>query len=182
VNSTQLLETVARLSSDLGETQSDCDELKSQLRSFSGELLPDEEMPVALPESFDPAKARAELDAKLLSVHKLRGQLSEAEASYKTARQEEIETAFSELKKKYRQTIVALLKSAVSFARSLEDAEQVRDESLRVTGQNRLPHIGPTFSHFSLHDHSSFMSHWIREARDHGFVSSREDWLKDIVF
>jgi hypothetical protein len=104
------------------------------------------------------------------------------EGKYKAARQQEIDKAFADCAKRYKTTIVALLKSAVAFARSLEDAEQVRDEAFRITGQNRLPHVGPTFSHFSLHDHSSFMSHWIREARDHGFVSGREDWLEDIVF
>ncbi len=182
MTSTQLLNQVSELSSALGEATSDADELHAQLRAFSQEQLPDEEMPVALPQDFDPTKARAELDSKLLSVHRLRGQLTEAESKFRDAQKAEVEKAFAAYKREYHKTILDMLKSAVNFAKSLEAADKVRDEVFHLTGQNRLVHIGPTFAQWSLKDHSSLVSHWLREGRDAGILTGNEPWLDGVTW
>ncbi len=53
MSSSQLLSQVTELSAMLGELDADVAEIKDQLRSLAGE----DELPVVLPECFDPATA-----------------------------------------------------------------------------------------------------------------------------
>lgn len=181
MNSTQLLAQVGELSGSLGELDSDISDLKYQLRSFAGEL-PDDETPSVLPADFEPAKWRADIDNKLIERHKVAQKLQTVSQQFETVRKAELDKAFSDIERRYRKTIVDMVKSAVAFGRSLRDAESVREEARQLKGTygSRLVHVGPTFEKFDLADPSSFISHWLSEAKRAGFLDGSESWLSGV--
>jgi hypothetical protein len=96
-----------------------------------------------------------------------------------------MKAALAELEVKYRKAVISMLKTAVSFAKTIADAAALRDEGRSITGRmiGPLIHAGPGAEHWRLDDYSSWVAHWLRSARDDlGYISGKEPWLSEVKF
>ncbi len=176
MSASTIFDEIASLSDSISNQEDRIEELREQFRSFNGEG------DFVLPAEFNPDAAAAEL-SKLLR-DRLRDTNKHRELTTKWQNEKAIETraALADAEKRHKAACIAALKSAIALARAVADAERIRSEAADIAGRlGAIQHWGPSGGHFSLKDHS-WVHHWCHEARERGYVTGKEDWLRDVKF